>query len=232
MTRKIEYAVGAAGLFIHHLHGEGFDRGMIATFGNNYREEQSFTSTESYLHYSLRQLPNSVISAVSRKQGERTKLYDSIEDVIRSFLNNGRRDRPWLLTIITDGQDNESSRYSHYSSDSLARIGSYVLQKFNFHPTNFVFLIGVGEGSQIDKRALGTIGDSGRFLAATIAAFPLLELLFLNIAVKVSTELAGVQIDTGNFTWQQVSQIRRTHRIPIDYAFLIDRSGSMSESGG
>ena|SRR5436305_1762461 len=99
--KKIEYAVGAAGLFIHHLHRENFDRGMVATFGNGFRVEQGFTGYEGNLHFSLSRVGRSITD-------ERTRLYDSIENVITEFWSYGRRDRPWLLTVITDGQDNES----------------------------------------------------------------------------------------------------------------------------
>jgi Mg-chelatase subunit ChlD len=222
--KKIEYAVGAAGLFIYHLHQENFDRGMVATFGNSFRIDQGFTSTESYLHSALGRIGRSVTD-------ERTRLYDSIEDTIAEFWRAGDRSRPWLLTIITDGQDNESRTYSHQDWRSPERIGRTIAQRFNHEPSNFPFLIGVGEGNQIDRRALGAIGDHGGFPAITIAAFPLLEMVFLRIAINVSTELIGRRIDVGNLSWEQVAQIRRTSRIPIDYAFLIDRSGSMSEPG-
>lgn len=218
--KKIEYAVGAAGLFIHHLHQENFDRGLIATFGNSFRIEQSFTSREAHLHATLGRIRNSI-------RDETTRLYDSIEDIIGEFWRNGQRNRPWLLTIITDGQDNQSYKYKN----NPGGIGRTIAQRFNHEPSNFPFLIGVGEGQQIDKRALGTIGDLGGFPAVTIAAFPLLEFVFLQIALNVSTTLVGRRIEVGNLSWEQVAQIRQLSRTPIDYAFLIDRSGSMSESG-
>ena len=233
--RKIDYAIGAARLFIHHLHQDGIDRGMIATFGNTFRVEQRFTSTEVYLHNALATLPSTVVNAVNKNQGESTRLYDSMEDVINHFWDErlgAARNRPWLLTIITDGQDNLSTRYPHKDSLSPARIGQCIAQRFNHEPSNYPFLIGVGEGQYIDKQALATIGAYGRFPAVTIEAFPLLELMFLEIAINVSEQVSGVTIRQGSRSWQEVSRIRQTTRIPIDYAFLIDLSGSMSETGG
>ncbi|HOG48843.1 MAG TPA: hypothetical protein PLJ35_06885 [Anaerolineae bacterium] len=218
--KKIDYAVGAAGVFVCHLHQERLDRGMIATFGNSFRVEQSFTTTESSLHSALARTRSSI-------RDERTRLYDSIEDVIAEFWRTGRRDCPWPLTIITDGQDNESYKYRN----NPTAIGRFVGQRFNHEPSNFPFLIGVGEGQQIDKGALGAIGDAGGFPAATISAFPLLEVAFLQIAISVTTQLAGRSISAGNVSWEQVTTIRRLSRTAIDYAFLIDRSGSMSEAG-
>ena len=218
--KKIEYAVGAAGLFIQHLHRENFDRGMIATFGDGFRVEQNFTAYEGNLHSSLRSVSRSI-------KRERTRLYDSIENVIMEFWNTGRRERPWLLTVITDGQDNESSRYRN----NPAGIGRFVASRFNHEPSNFIFVIGVGEGNQIDKKALATLGNHGNFLAITIEAFPLLEMVFLEIALKVTTQIAGYQVNVGNLSWGEIARIRQVSQVAFDYAFLIDRSGSMSEQG-
>jgi hypothetical protein len=218
--KKIEYAVGAAGLFINNLHREGFDRGMIATFGDGFRVEQGFTATESYLHSALSRVSKSI-------RQERTRLYDSIEDVIWQFRAYGYQDRPWLLTVITDGQDNESSKYYQNPAD----IGRFVALQYNHEPSNFIFVIGVGEGQQIDANALVTLGNYGNFPAMTIDAFPLLEELFIEIALQVSEQLEGIQVNYGNLSWTEVARIREISSIPFDYAFLIDRSGSMSERG-
>lgn len=218
--KKIEYAVGAASLFIQHLHRENFDRGMIATFGNSFQVVQSFTPYESQLHTSLGLAARSI-------SNERTRLYDSIEDTIMAFWHAGSRNRPWLLTIITDGQDNESRKYRQ----NPAAIGRFVATRFNHEASNYIFVIGVGEGNQIDKNALATLGDYGNFLAITIAAFPLLERVFLEIALQVTTQIAGYQVNIGNLSWGEVARIRQVSHVAFDYAFLIDRSGSMNERG-
>lgn len=218
--KKIEYAVGAAGLFIHNLHREGFDRGMIATFGNGFRVEQAFTASEPYLHSALSRVNRSITN-------ERTRLYDSIEDTILQFQHYGARNRPWLLTIITDGQDNESRRYRQ----NPVAIGRYVASQYNHDPSNFIFVIGVGEGRLIDSNALATLGNYGNFLAITIAAFELLERVFIEIALQFSEKLEGIHVNYGNLSWTEVSRVRQVSLIPFDYAFLIDRSGSMSEQG-
>jgi hypothetical protein len=226
MTAKIEYALGAARLFIHHLHREGFDRGMIASFGNDYRVEHGFTSTESYLHAALtnsRLSPNEI-----KRKNEGTRLYDSIEDVINEFWRNGKRDRPWLLTVITDGKDYYD--YGKYKNNPYG-IGRFIAIQFNHEPSNFIFVIGVGEGDEIDKNALSTMADSGNFLAVNIGAFSLLEAVFLKIAINVSSELVGRRIEVGNLSWQEVSHLRQISQTALDYAFLIDRSGSMSGLG-
>jgi hypothetical protein len=216
--KKIDYAVAAPAVFINHLHTEGIDRGMIATFGDTFRVEQSFTTSEASLYHSLARVSQNIRS-------EGTRLNDSIEDVISEFWRNGRRNVPWILTIITDGSDNQSRRYRP------AEIGQYVARRFNHEPSNFITLVGVGENHQLDRQALGTIGNYGGFPAYTIAAFPMLEALFLRIALQASTQVIGRSVNVGNLTWQQVAYIRQMHRVPIDYAFLIDRSYSMTEKG-
>lgn len=218
--KKIEYAIGAAGLFIQHLHQENLDRGMIATFGDSFRVEQSFTGWESNLHGVLARLSHASLD-------RSTRLYDSIKDCVDQFWRLADRRRPWLLTIITDGQDNASYTYKNNPSG----IGQYTATHYNHERSNFMFLIGVGEGNQIDKRALGTIGDCGNFPAMTIGGFPLLELLFLDIAIQVTSALYGQRIQVGRMSWEEVAQVRSLSRVAIDYAFLLDRSASMSEQG-
>ena len=154
-------------------------------------------------------------------------MYDSLEDVITRFWQAGYRDRPWLLTVITDGQDNASHKYK----GNPWSIGQYIGTHFNHEPSNFTFLIGVGGGQQIDRQALGTLGDSGHFPAMTIGAFPLLEALFLQIAMQVSTQLVGRQLTVGRLTWAEVARIRAVSHTAFDYAFLLDQSGSMAEAG-
>jgi hypothetical protein len=219
-VRKIEYAIGAAGVFVKHLHRENFDRGMIATFGDSFRVEQGFTGTESQLHSALARVANAT------RDGS-TRLYDSIEDGIQEFWRHAARNRPWLLTIITDGQDNASTKHR----GNPATIGDYVASSYNHEPSNFIFLIGVGEGNQINTKALATVGDHGRFPAVAIDAFPLLERIFLEIAIEVSSGLVGRHITQGNVSWDEVARIYQVSQTPLDYAFLIDRSASMNEQG-
>ncbi|WIG61467.1 MAG: hypothetical protein OJF49_004215 [Ktedonobacterales bacterium] len=218
--RKIEYACAAASLFIQHLHTENFDRGMIATFGNTFRVEQPFTGNERLLHATLQGVMRSVTN-------EATRLYDSIADVIESFWDQGDRKRPWLLTVITDGKN----YFDGGAYGTPTGIGRRIATRYNQEASNFMFLIGVGEGDNIDVNALNTVGNYGGIPTITIEAFPLLELVFLKIALEVSTRVVGTQVNVGSMTWQEVTRIRQISQTPIDYAFLIDRSGSMNDSG-
>lgn len=220
MTKKIEYAVAAAGVFIQHLHREGFDRGMIATFGDSYRVDQGFTARESDLHYALSRIMK------GSKDGS-TRLYDSMANVCDTFWQSGLRDRPWLLVTVTDGQDNSSRTYRQ----NPAGAGQYVYDRYNRESSNFVFLLGVGSGNQIDIPALEALGRYGRFRPMAVDCFPLLEAFFLQIAARVSAGIAGVQLDFGNVSWVQLQRIMQVTQVPFDYCFLIDRSASMEDRG-
>jgi hypothetical protein len=219
MCLKIEYAVAAARVFITHLHRENLDRGMIATFGNTYRVEQHFTSTEAKLHAALSRLSPAEIRFFDGS----SRFYDSIEDTISEFRGSGTRNRPWLLIIITDGAN--ILRNSKHSSVS---IGRYIAQYFNYEPSNFIFAIGLGR--DLDIKSLNTISYYGGFQATTIDNFALLEKVFLQLAFNMYNLLIERKIETENLSWQEVVRIQKLSQAPIDYAFLIDRSGSMAFS--
>lgn len=219
--KKIDYACAAAGIFIQHLHTEGFDRGLIATFGNSFQVVQGFTGAESQLHSALARTRRSVTN-------EGTRLYDSIEDGIDQFWSGGDRRRPWLFIVVTDGKNNFD--YGKYHNNPVG-IGNTIARRFNHEPSNFMFLLGVGKNDEIDVNALATVGAYGGILAIPVQAFALLEAVFLKIALSVTTDIVGQTISSGNVTWAQVAQLRRVSHRPLDYAFLIDRSGSMNDSG-
>lgn len=207
-------------MFIQHLHRENFDRGMIATFGDTFRVEQGFTGVEANLHSALNRV------AHAARDGS-TRLYDSIEDMVNEFWRNGARNRPWLLTVVTDGNDNSSSRFR----ENPVAIGNFVRTHYNHEPSNFIFVIGVGDGNQINAKGLATMGDSGNFPAVTIGAFRYLERVFIEIAIDVSVAALGRSVDTAGLSWDEVARIYRVAQTPLDYAFLIDRSASMNEQG-
>ncbi|HWQ15046.1 MAG TPA: vWA domain-containing protein, partial [Roseiflexaceae bacterium] len=217
--RKIDYAVAAAWHFIQYLHRDGFDRGMVATFGDDCRLAQGFTSRASQLQTAL--------ARVSQSVGGQTRLYDSMQDIVYYFYQHGDKRRPWLLTVITDGMDNASQDYRQRPD----LIGAFLGQTFMSDRTNFMFLIGVGEGREIDASALATIGRMGGFPATTIAAFSLLEELFVQIALQVTEQLVGQQVRVGNLSWAEIARVRQVAHVPLDYAFLIDRSTSMNSAG-
>ncbi len=216
--RRLDYAVEAAQTFVLHFHREGFDRGMVATFGNSFRIVQGLTPSESALR--------SALESIACSPGdERTRLYDSIEDVITELWRYGLRTRPWLLIILTDGQDNVSSKYRR----NPLGIGRYIAQRYNDDPSNFVFLIAVDGDGRVDRRALARVSDKGSFPAVAVSSFALLETVLLEIALDMSARLAGEPLDCACMSWREVARLRDDTEAPTDYAFLIDCSGSMIE---
>lgn len=218
-TKKIDYAVAAARLFVHYLHRDQFDCGMLATFGDTFRVDQKFTTQSFQLQYTLDSIQNTT--------GGTTRLYDSIKDTIDLFWANADTGYPWLLTIITDGQDNASTQYRCGPS----QLGRYVARNFMHETDNFIFLIAVGEDNVVNYDAILELSTTGGFPAITIDNFSFIESVFLNIALQVSESLLGTRTSFGNVSWDTISSIYQVTEVPMDYAFLIDRSGSMREPG-
>jgi Mg-chelatase subunit ChlD len=222
VASKIEYAVSAPREFIRLLHQEGTDRGMICTFGNTFRVEQAFTSTEAVLDRSLA----AVADGVRRSSGEGTRMYDSMADAVEVFWQHADRSRPWVMITVTDGMDNRSLKYN----GNPVAVGAFLAERFNYEPTNYLFLIGVGNGREIDTKALAAVGEHGGFPALRIDAFPLLSQVFATLAMQVSRGLQETVLQGPGFLAREVRPMLRVARQPIDYAFLIDRSGSMAAS--
>lgn len=91
---------------------------------------KSFTRNETSLYRSLNGLRNFVSGG--------TRLYDSIIDVIKTFQRNGDRSRPWILVVVTDGDDNRSSR-------SFKKCAEEISHLFTKDSSNFLFVVGVGD---------------------------------------------------------------------------------------
>jgi hypothetical protein len=226
-VRKIEYAVGATGLFVRQLHRENFDRGMIASFGERFQVVQPLTASESRLENALNRVLKGTTDRYMRDREPNTRLYDSLEDVLKAFLRDAQPNRPKLLTVITDGQDNASAKYRNNPD----MIGRFIHNAYSSEALNFMFVVGVGSDQQLDGRALARMGNAGRFPALKINAFPLLMQVFLEIAVEVSSSVEGRGRGEGRASWDAVSEVFRVAETPLDYAFLIDVSSSMNEPG-
>ena len=223
--RKIEYAVGATALFVRQLHRENFDRGLIATFGARFQVAQSLTGSASRLENALDKVVTSATERYMRDREPNTRLYDSLEDVVKAFLRDAHPERPKLLTVITDGQDNASAKYR----ENPDGIGRFIHNAYSSDVLNFMFLVGVGSNQQIDAQSLGRVGNAGRFPAMKINAFPLLMQVFLEIAIEISSSMDGRRRGERRVSWDDVSEVLRISETPLDYAFLIDVSASMNE---
>jgi hypothetical protein len=154
---QISCAIKASNELVKNLHRDGLDRGCVATFNDYMVIRQvkiiilldveysymylsfnmsfqftfkSFTKDELSLYRSLNGL-NNVVSGG-------TRLYDSMLDIVKTFQRNGDRSRPWILVVVTDGDDNRSSR-------SLKKCAEEISHLFTKDSSNFLFVVGVGD---------------------------------------------------------------------------------------
>jgi Mg-chelatase subunit ChlD len=220
--RKIEYAAGAALHFINALHAEGVDRGAIYSLGNTFRVDQGFTTSRE-------ELDRALINLGQSKPNENTALYDSIALAIDQFQRFGRPNVPWVLIVLTDGKDNASQVFSHRDERSPAAVGLLTAECFANASSNYFVLVGVGDANSLDVKAITTIGEYARSPAIPLASFHLLEELFLQLVIQVSETLVGRTFQVGEHEILELARVRQVNKIGIDYALVIDRSGSMDE---
>ncbi len=221
-NRKIEYAAGAALHFIDALHAEGIDRGAIYSLGSTFRIDQGFTTSRAHLQQALVNIGRS-------KPNENTALYDSIALAIDQFQKNGRQNVPWVLIVLTDGKDNASKAFPHNDKRSPAAVGVLVNECFSRAASNFFVLVGVGDARSLDVEAIATIGHFSNSLAIPLENFHLLEQLFLQLVVQVTETIVGRTVQHGQQEILELARVRQVNKIGIDYALVIDRSGSMDE---
>jgi hypothetical protein len=216
--KKFDIMSQAVERFVATLQRPGVDRGQITTFGSTFRIEQDFTADPGRLRLALRGVARSITN-------EKTRLYDSLADAVSAFYAAGQRHRPWVLCCVTDGCDNASSVFDK----NPGGIGLHLARSFNHDPTNLLVVVAVGTDSQIDRDALSILGHTARCPCITIDHFDLIERVFMQIALRVTSKLVGLRRTVGNISWDELARIREVSHIPIDFSFLLDRSGSMAE---
>ncbi len=231
---KIDLALAATWQLVANFIRPGVDRLALASIANNFRMEQDFTDDKARIRSALEALRRTVINT-----NEGTALYDGIPAGIDAFWAAGRRQAAWMYVIVTDGEDKHSvgfkealaiEKVAGVDLNPEARLGLHVRERFNREPSNFPVIVGVGAGHQINERGLATIASYGGFPAVAIDSFQLLEALFVDLAVQMTSQLyGGPTFRMGNQTWTEIAEVRRRIEIPIDVLILMDRSGSMKE---
>eukprot|EP00002_Diphylleia_rotans_P004344 TRINITY_DN13172_c0_g1_i1.p1 TRINITY_DN13172_c0_g1~~TRINITY_DN13172_c0_g1_i1.p1 ORF type:complete len:232 (+),score=48.82 TRINITY_DN13172_c0_g1_i1:57-752(+) len=218
VVKKIDYAAAACSKFIENVMS-GRDRCAISTFNSDYKLHMDFTSDEKRVVNSihrLKQLPSGG-----------TCLYDSIALAILQFTLQGDSSRPWIMIILTDGNDNESKRLKN----DPGACGDLIRETFNKPASNFIFIVGVGR--DVNLKALQTMASRGNFNVIPVENFELLEAVFAVIALRISNSISvsAARIQAGNegLLWAQVRQQRSIVRQPMDIMFLVDVSGSMGD---
>lgn len=97
---------------------------------------KSFTRDEDSLHSSLYALRNAASGT--------TRLYDSMCDLVTTFRSKGDITRPWILIVVTDGNDICSTR-------SAYKCATEIYSQFTKESSNFLFLVGVGDDVKSEK---------------------------------------------------------------------------------
>ncbi|RHZ89845.1 hypothetical protein Glove_9g152 [Diversispora epigaea] len=217
METKLSRAIKASNELITNLHRDGLDRGCIATFNNFLTIKENFADDENDLHHSLDALKNTAYGG--------TRLYDSMCDLInRTFYRNGNLSRPWIMIVVTDGNDISSTRSAQMCAEEIRN-------KFTKENSNFLFLIGVGD--DVNSSTMEMMAERGNFTYIPVKDFYLLEYAFMLLALKVTNSLnvsiRDFSINDASVTWAEVQKQRQISQVAIDYALLIDVSGSMSD---
>jgi hypothetical protein len=165
------------------------------------------------------------VATVGRSIGkEGTRFYDSTIDAATVFYRAGRRNALWLLICLTDGVDSGAGRLK-----SPVLSGRLLAATFNHDPTNMLTIIGVGSAGQIDTQALTELGQAAHCPVLHLDHFHLVEKAFQDIATQMTSRLVGIHHTVGTRSWDEIARIHAHINIPVDYGFLLDRSGSMRE---
>lgn len=211
MPTQLEFAQAATFALVRGFHqASAGDRCCIGTFGSSYSLVQPFTPSELQFHSSLMQLS---------ANGGMTRFRDSLYDFAKYFQAHARRNRPWLIIVITDGDDNTSRL-------SPGTVGAYLRPMSTYQNRVFIFTIGVG--NNINQTALQNLAAQGGYRHTGLESFERLELLFQLIALQVVEQVTGIHVQQGNNMLSTYKTETGVARMGIDYGFLIDISSSMS----
>ena len=150
-----------------------------------------------------------------------TNLYDAIVVSVMQFAAQADPSRPWLLIVLTDGEDTGSR-------STLAQ-ASEALRVFSGPDNNFAFLIGIGE--DVKTREMQQLARGGNSLYVPLLQAEVLPVLFACIALQIQT---GVRVDIASLSsknaetiYARVQQTQSVSRNPVDILILCDVSGSM-----
>jgi hypothetical protein len=198
---KMDYQREAATKLVRNLV-RPIDRTMVMSCGSDTRIECDFTPDTS-------EVQAAITSLGYTNKNEKTAYLDSLGYAAIAFRKSARRNAAWLIVASTDGHSNADREFS-----DPAECGTFLRRCFNFHPTNFLRIVGVG--ADIDRKALGTLAEYARCSAITLTGFDEVERLFLDISLQITHSLVGARYSAGPFTWDELYRVRQLHSVPID----------------
>ena len=151
--------------------------------------------------------------------GHSTKLWDVIISAVQPFAKAADQARPWLLVILTDGADVDSS----HTPAEVVRL----LKAFNAPANNVCLFVGIGDvGSKIKA-----ICDETGSLYVPVASAEALRVVFALLALQVTQGVrihaADIQTADARMVIVQAQRVASLSRNPVDILLLCDVSGSM-----
>jgi len=212
--KKIDSAVTIMNKFLSSMMGAR-DRCSIVSFSDEYNIRQNLSSSAPCI---------ASLDACRYSTGGGTALYDAAVASVVQFAATADRTRPWLLIILTDGEDTNSRT----KPSELIE----VLKLFNQASSNFVFVVGLG--ASLQDTELRRICEQSKSLYLRANDIETMQLMFALIALVVieqnQVQIARVQAEGVDAIFARARTARAVATIPIDMIILLDTSGSMNES--
>jgi Mg-chelatase subunit ChlD len=212
--RRIDNALAAMRTFIDKVFGQR-DRCSITSFNDDVKILLMNETEEPCLHKCLQSLV--------RQCDGNTALYDAICFSVAQFVITANGSRPWMLIILTDG-DNNSSKHSIDDA-------KHHLAQFNKPQDNVTMVIGLSEG--VNQTKMRNLCSTGSFYMPARSS-DMLHVIFAFLALKIST---GTRLNLEDLQMEHmlaaVAQSQRTTHIerkPVDLLIVVDISGSMNNT--
>ena len=209
---KIKSAVSAMVLFLNKMMGT-CDRCSVVAFNDQYHPLVNLGNEQTAIM---------ALAACLRICKGSTNLWDAVAVSVIQFLSTADKSRPWILIVLTDGEDTGSKC-------SLDKV-SQLVTAFNGPANNFVFIIGLGRN--VNEQQLRNLCNSSRSIYQHASDTQALQLIFVLLAVQategVQVNIANIQANGIEATYARVQRAVQMRRQAIDFLLLLDISGSMS----
>eukprot|EP01040_Poterioochromonas_malhamensis_P012692 gene12691-13900_t len=163
VPKKIDSAVTIMNKFLSSMMGAR-DRCSIVSFSDKYNIRQNLSSSAPCI---------ASLDACRYSTGGGTALYDAAVASVVQFAATADRTRPWLLIILTDGEDTNSRT----KPSELIE----VLKLFNQASSNFVFVVGLG--ASLQDTELRRICEQSKSLYLRANDIETMQLMFALIAL-------------------------------------------------
>eukprot|EP01040_Poterioochromonas_malhamensis_P012690 gene12692-13898_t len=166
---------------------------------------------------------NQAISALDRcvrECGGGTHLWDAMGAAVLQFVQTANRSVPWVLIVLTDGDD-QGSRLTIPECASVLRL-------FNQDSTNFTFVIGLGK--DVNEAKLKQVCSATGSFYLPAEESELLDLLLAMIAIQI---VEGIRVDVASIgvdaAYARVQRAQQLGRKPVEFLLLVDISTSMKD---